>query len=515
MDWRTVRYDAIVVGSGAAGAIAAKFLTDGGATVLVLEAGPELSLEACREQQRSRHDFEIFRRKQPVQSRNLLYNQRNCHLFVDDLNHPYATDGDTKFNWIRSRQAGGRTLLWSRFALRMCQADLTSSAQDGIGIAWPVSYRELAPYYDRVEALTRVQGTVENLPSLPDGQFLPRYVPRYIQELRERLENHYAGRHMIPSREVSADHEHPDQAHPPAYSSLSILDQCNRQKLTFRTDCVVVRVELDSPNHAKGVVVIDRVSQRGCEISARVILLCASTIESTRILLASANRDFPTGLGNSSGVLGHFLMDQFGGPRMVAAGRIEDAAANSRQRVYLPRFTNLKGHTEEFLRGYGIQGEFQVGEHGNAVLNLGVFGEVLPCFDNLVILDESTRDADGLSCPRIRFRYGDNERKMAAHAQSAITEIVDALGFRPLVVHDDILPGGTRAHELGTARMGTNPKESVLNPYNRCWDIDNLFVTDGSCFPASGYKGPTLTIMALTARACQFISSQFRAGAFR
>ncbi|MBI3000449.1 MAG: GMC family oxidoreductase, partial [Deltaproteobacteria bacterium] len=219
MDWRQIEYDAIVVGSGAAGGMAAKCLTDGGAAVLLLEAGPELPSESWRERERSPEEFEAIKTRQPIQSRNLLYNRRNCHLFIDDVENPYSTDAATEFNWIRSRQAGGRTLLWSRFALRMSDEDLGSPNQDGIGTPWPLSYRDLSPYYDKVESLIGVSGTLEGLPSLPDGRFRPRRVPSYLRELRERLSQSYPERHLIPSREVAED-ERATNSGPPSYASL-------------------------------------------------------------------------------------------------------------------------------------------------------------------------------------------------------------------------------------------------------------------------------------------------------
>jgi choline dehydrogenase-like flavoprotein len=271
---------------------------------------------------------------------------------------------------------------------------------------------------------------------------------------------------------------------------------------------------LDRPNHAKRVIFVDPETQRWHEVAGRVIVLCASTIESVRLLLASTDRYFPTGLANASGVLGHYLMDHSGGPRIVAVGKIADVDPLSRERAYIPRFCNLSGQEESFVRGYGIQADFEADAHGkNVILTLGVFGEVLPCAENYVELDASRRDMAGLAVPKIRFQYGSNEQDMALHAQMALREVVDALDFRPMIAHDGLLAPGTRAHELGGARMGRSPSDSVLNGFNQCWDVPNLFVTDGSCFPSAGYKGPTLTMMALTARACDRILEMLRAGA--
>jgi choline dehydrogenase-like flavoprotein len=511
MDWKSSEYDAIIVGSGATGGVAAKCLTEGGANVLLLEAGPELAPEARGEREKSREEFDVIKARQPIQSQGLLYNKRNCHLFVDDLENPYSTDSATKFNWIRSRQAGGRTLLWSRFALRMSEEEF-ARPNGGDNAPWPVSYWDLAPYYDRVEALIGVSGTSEQIPSLPDGCFLPRRVSSYVRTLQERLVRRFPERHLIPSREASGD-AIGTTTEPFFHSSAgSTLAQSNRQKLTLRTNCVAAQIELDRPNHAKSVIFVDRENQGWYEVSGRVIVLCASTIESTRLLLASKSRDFPTGLANSSGALGHCLMDHFGGPRVVAVAKISGAEPFSRERVYIPRFCNLSGQCENFMQGYGIQARFETDGQGNVILTMGVFGEVLPYTDNSIELDDSARDALGIPVPKLRFRYRENEHRMALHAQATVQEIVDALGFRPMVVHNALLVPGTRAHELGGARMGTSPDNSVLNAFNQCWDVRNLFITDGSCFPYAGYKGPTLTMMALTARACERILELLRAG---
>ncbi len=513
MDWKQVKYDAIVVGSGATGGTAARWLTQGGANVLLLEAGPRLSAESCGPTEKSLEEFNALKIRQPVQSQNLLYDRKNCHLFVDDLSNPYTTESGTTFNWIRSRQAGGRTLVWSRIALRMSEQDLSPAAtEERPETGWPVQYRDLAPYYDQIETLAGITGTVESIPSLPDGRFLPRRISPYLGVLRENLIDRFPHRYLLPSREV-VDHQG-GRAAPPSSSSLgSMLLHAAHERLTFRTNCVVARIELDRPDHAKRVVFVDRSDQRWYDVTGRVIVLCASALESTRILLASVSRDFPTGLGNSSGALGHYLMDHFGGPRIVAIGKIAGVEPESHESAYIPRFCNIGGVTEEFRGGYGIQAHFEVQSHAHLLLTMGVFGEVLPYFDNCIVLDPSITDACGFAVPKIRFRYHDNEHQMALHAQRTLREVADALGFRALITHDELLAPGTRAHELGGARMGSDPENSVLNRFNQCWDVKNLFVTDGACFPMAGDKGPTLTMMALTARACDYILSLLRSEA--
>jgi choline dehydrogenase-like flavoprotein len=500
MDWRKVQYDAVVIGSGAAGAMAAKTLTGGGASVLLLEAGPMLSLEASRPRKRSLEEFQTFKDRQPIQSQNLQYRSENCHLFVDDLENPYSTQTSAGFNWIRSRQTGGRTLVWSRFTLRLSDEDLKSAEHDGVGEPWPIRYQDLAPYYDKVESAIGVRGTREGLPSLPDGQFLPRQVPAFLWELKERLKQRWPYRQLLPSREAVDE-----------TTILSTLRRCDGKNLTLRTDCVAARIVLDHPAKARGVAFIDRLSGQWHEVSGRAIILCASTIESVRLLLASGTCDHPNGLGNSSGTLGHYLLDHFGGTRMIALGKVKDVGSPTTERIYLPHFSNHGQQREDFIRGYGIQGELEVRPGGTAILSMGVFGEVLPYFANSVKLDEHARDVVGLPIPQICFTYQGNEHKMAQHAALALREIVDSIGFRPSLVEDRLLVPGTRAHELGGARMGASRSTSVLNGLNQCWDVPNLFVTDGSCFPSASYKGPTLTLMALTCRACEYILRELRA----
>lgn len=512
MSEETVKYDAIVIGSGAAGGMAAKCLTDGGATVLVLEAGPELPATRWRDQKPSPQAFAAQKRRQPIQSQSLSYNNHNCHLFIDDIENPYSVAADENFTWIRSRLAGGRTLLWSRFALRMSADEFTSARQDGFGACWPITYDEIAPYYDRAETLLGVYGTRESLSALPDGSFLSVPTPSFLTELRRRIESRFPQRHLIPAREVAEDTGLTD-SNPPSYSSIgSTLKHCNGAKLTFRSNSVVARIELDHADHASGVQFIDRETGHWRAATARAILCCASTIETVRLLLASATREFTAGLANTSGTLGHFLMDHFGGCRLVATGKLTEQPTAARARGYIPRFCNMGRERESFLRGYGLQTDFEVDHHGNVILSLGVFGEVLPYRDNFIELDAQKKDFCGLAVPKIHFRYRDNEHRMARHAQTTARELVEAMGLAPVVVHDTLLSPGTRAHEIGGARMGSCPENSVLNRWNQCWDVSNLFITDGSCFPSAGYKGPTLTIMALTARTCDHILGRLRTG---
>jgi choline dehydrogenase-like flavoprotein len=322
--------------------------------------------------------------------------------------------------------------------------------------------------------------------------------------LQRALSKRFPERHLIPARVATREVQ-------PGFSSGNESSP-EHSNPTLRTNCIAARIELDRPDHARRVVFVDRESKQWHDVEGRVILLCSSTIESIRLLLASTSPSFPTGLANSSGMVGHCLMDHFGGPRMVAVGKIAGAEPLSRERAYIPQFCNF-GEPENFLGGYGIQADFEIDRHGNSIMTMAVFGEVLPCPENTVELDHSANDAWGLAVPKIRFRYRQNERNMALHAQNALREIVEALELRPMISREGLLAGGTRAHELGGARMGNKASHSVLNPFNQSWDVPNLFITDGSCFPSSGYKGPTLTMMALTARACDRIVDLLHKGA--
>jgi choline dehydrogenase-like flavoprotein len=333
---------------------------------------------------------------------------------------------------------------------------------------------------------------------------------RSVDELSHRLAKRHPEWNLVAAPAVVSDDISCETL--PPYSSIgSTLLRCDAGKLTFRPGFTAAEITLDRPDHARGVRCVESHTGKWYEVSGRVILSCASTIESIRLLLASAGQDYRNGLGNSSGTLGRYLLDHFGGPRMVAVGSITEVRAHSTERLYVPRFCNRGQQSEKFLRGYGIQGELEVRPSGYAVLSVGVYGEVLPEVGNHVKLQAETKDAAGLRVLNIRYLYGSNERSMAEHAALALRELASAIDFRPLIVHEGILPGGTRAHELGGARMGASPANSVLNPFNQSWDVPNLFITDGSCFPSSGYRAPTLTIMALTARAAEHILSLLHA----
>ncbi len=499
-------YDAIVVGSGATGGWAAKELTANGLRVALLEAGPELSgdgpsasLDGARRQQ--------------VQARCYAFSERSAHLFVDDLENPYSYPDDAPFDWIRSRLVGGRLHTWGRTAVRMSEFDFKAANRDWIGEPWPISYTDLAPYYDRVEEFMRVCGTAEGYRFLPDGKFIPP-LPLSPGEraFKARIEGLWPTRRVTPARIATAAPE-------------ALLDAARGTgRLELRPDSVVSRVTVDrGTGKVAGVAYFHRLSGREEEVEAPVVVLCASALESTRILLNSATTEHPDGLGNSSGVLGHYLMDHtygVGVDAVVPWRRRRGGGARS-YGCMIPAYRNVTEPANEFVRSYGIELQVEARPGGRlAGLRpwsritgcVRAFGEVLPHFDNHVTVDPESPDAWGIPSLRIVCRYGDNERRMAADQSRSLAEMAQASGWEVEGAQSELSPPGLSVHEMGTARMGARAEDSVLDPNNQCWDVPNLFVTDGACFTSGGCQNPTLTMMAITARACDFIVEGLRRG---
>jgi choline dehydrogenase-like flavoprotein len=469
-------YDAIVVGSGACGGWAAKELTENGLRVLVLEAGPDHDA-AEREEGGSAAPT------QPIQSRSYAHGPETAHLFVDDADHPYSHPADRPFAWIRGRQVGGRLHVWAGMSPRLSDHDLAAARRDGAGEDWPIAYADLAPYYDRVERQLGVRGM---LPLSP-GEL----------SLKQAVEGRWD------TRQVTG----PPIATAPAATTLAAAARTRR--LTLRPDSVVTRVLVGhESSRARGVAFADRLTGREEEVAGRVVFLCASTIESTRLLLASATRDHPNGLANSSGVLGLYLTDHtFGvGIDGVAPLPTGQAAAGTPHGAAIPAFRNVTEHDVDFLRGYGAR--LLVDASGRFWMR--AFGEVLPRAENRIELDPARLDRWGVPTVRIDCAYGDNERLMAADQVACLSEMAEAAGFAIEAVHPDPAPPGSSSHELGTARMGRDPRSSVLNSFNQAWDVENLFVTDGASFTSAGHQNPTLTMMALTSRACDYAVARLR-----
>jgi choline dehydrogenase-like flavoprotein len=520
-------FDAIVVGSGATGGCAAKELTAAGLRVALVEAGPEVpfpdagpgrnaggqsgggTLDAAPP------DAKPVADRQRVQARCYAFGEGTAHLFVDDLDNPYSHPEEKPFDWIRGRVVGGRLHTWGRMCLRMSDWELKAAGRDGIGEDWPISYADLEPYYDRVEGYLRVCGTPEGLPQLPDGPFAePPHLSAGERAFKQAVEARWSGRRVTGARIALA----------PPGAMLEAAKGTGR--LSLFPDSVVSQVLAGPNGRARGVRFVGRATGAEQELEARVVMLCASTIESTRILLNSATAEHPQGLGNSSGLLGHYLMDHtYGiGIEGVAPQRVHRPGGSTLYGCAIPSFRNVGENEVGFARGYGV--ELQV--HTPIAGRLGrlragprelpgqfwmsCFGEVLPRHENRVALDAERKDAWGVPIAHIECAYGENEERMAADQLSCLLEMAEAAGLVVEQRHADLAPPGLSIHEIGTARMGGDPASSVLNGYAQSWDVPNLFVTDGSCFVSGGYQNPTLTMMAITARACDHIAAQLRRG---
>jgi glucoside 3-dehydrogenase (cytochrome c) catalytic subunit len=558
---RTI-YDAIVVGSGATGGWAAKVLTEKGMKVLVLEAGRQIDPE--KDYRMMTWPYELKYRglkpgnyyapRQPIQSRCYACNEYGAHLFVDDIDNPYTTPEGKPFWWIRGRQVGGRSLTWGRQSYRLSDFDFKAASRDGYEQDWPISYADLEPYYAQVEDFAGISGSYEKLPQLPDSNFLPPMAMTCGERLlKKAVEARWNERKVIIGRAAILTRPHQGRAachycghcdrgcetHSYFSSNGSTLPAAAKTgKMTLRPNAIVREIIVDTNNgKAKGVRVVDQVTKKDYEEYAKVIILCASTLESTRILLNSKSRQYPNGLGNSAEVLGNYLMDHMydlsaSGYAPMLRGMKYDHSDGRANGIYVPRFRNLKEKHPDFLRGYGMQGSVMMGytfaqanrkpgfgaefkkfvrEYPNEIgFWLGAWCEMLPRKDNRVSIDPNQVDAWGIPVLHIECTHGENERAMAKDALETIREMVDAAGFQTLYTNSTPAPPGFCIHEVGTARMGDDPKISFLNRWNQSWDVKNLFVTDGACFVSQGCQNPTLTMMAITARACDYLAEEFK-----
>jgi choline dehydrogenase-like flavoprotein len=546
-------FDALVIGSGAAGSFAAKELTQRGLEVLLLEAGPDITEDDFKVPVHPRQKgINLMTRAlavlkgQYIQARLGFFGKQFKHLFVNDWKNPYTTPKEDFYLWIRGRQLGGRLHLYGRVLLRMSDYDFKAASRDGHGEDWPISYADLAPYYNQVEEFLGVYGTLDNVRNLPDGKYC--HTPKLTaveQAFKAKVEAKWPERSVISWRYAA-----PNLKRVP----LPILAAKETGRLTIRTDAIVKRITVDSSTgKATGAEFIDRVTKKSETVAANVVVLCASTIESIRLLLNSASPKHPNGLANSTGLLGRYFMDQcpsqiFGTVPGAKGWELDDSAPadpfyTPAGGVYIPRFQNLDSVTNsKFSRGFGVQGAIGRGyvpDDQPAVFGLMGFGETLPYYDNCITLNPKRKDAWGIPVPHIKCSLARNERELLQEQTRSIREMVESCGYKitfsgsALGLDPKIEPFpdadwfsrfmfrisfkksmavGAAIHECGGARMGDDPAKSVLNSYNQCWDVKNLFVTDGSCFPSSGTVGPALTIMALTARACEHIAREYKAG---
>ncbi|MGP3533244.1 GMC oxidoreductase [Microbacterium sp. RD1] len=546
-------FDVLVIGSGAAGSIAVKELTERGLEVLLLEAGrditeadfvpqPETAPAAMSIGLGGRLRAALA--GQPVQSRRAMFKAEGSPFLVNDLQQPYATEGGD-FLWIRGRQLGGRLHSYGRMLLRSSDHDFKAASLDGHGDDWPISYADVEPYYDRVEEFLGIYGTSEHIDNLPDGKYRgPSLLTTAETEFRDTVEARWPDRRVVPWRYAAPNlHRVP----------LGIVAARATGRLTTRTDAVVTRITVDpATGRADGAVYVDRLTRAEHRVRADVVMLCASTIESVRLLLNSGSSRHPDGLANSSGLVGRYFMDQtpsllFGDdPAHPGFETIDPAPADPYYAptggVYIPRFSNLDGVIDPgFARGWAVQGtvgRLPVPDGHPGTVGLMAFGEMLAYRDNRVSLHTWRKDAWGVPIPRIRLAVTDNERALMRAQVSGLREMAEANGYSVnfagsslgldsrkvwpdadpisraifVLAFKKSLAMGAAIHECGGARMGSDPATSVLNEHNQAWDVPNLFITDASSYVSNGAVGPTLTIMALTARACEFIAREHSTG---
>lgn len=554
-------FDAIVIGSGITGGWAAKELTEKGLQTLVLEAGRPIDpakdyvehVPVWKQRFRGMGDKRKSSEIQAVQTTSDGVDEWNSKFFVNDKENPYTTPSDKPFLWIRGRQVGGRSIMWGRQSYRWSDLDFEANLREGIAVDWPIRYQDISEWYDYVEDFIGVSGRAEGLPQLPDGKFLPPMEFTCAEEtVRDSVATHFGKeRRLTIGRTAILTQPHRGRAAchycgpcsrgcitKSYFSSLnSTLPAAQATgKLTVRPHSVVHSLTFDpKTRRVSGVQVIDGQTKETVEFKAKVVFLCASALESTRILLNSKSTDFPNGLANSSGQLGRNVMDHVmgGGASGIIAGH-EDKMPQGRRPngIYMPRFRNVKEKHPEFLRGYGFQGgaERDGWTRGMEMAGFGAefkhalrqpgpwrfqfygFGECLPNPENYVALDPEVKDAWGIPALQIVCKWRENERALLLDMSIAASEMLAAAGARDITTFvEDNAPGLT-IHEMGTARMGRDPKTSVLNAHNQAHDVQNLFVTDGACMVSSSCVNPSLTYMALTARACDYAVSQMKKG---
>ena len=478
-------------------------------------------------------------------------NEGNRHFYNNDSIYDY--DEDKTFDWIRGTQVGGRSLIWGRQTYRWSDDDFNANLRDGIGIDWPVRYKDIAPWYSYVEKFIGVSGEALNLPQLPDSEFLPPMELNCVEkELQSSIAKNYSDRVMTVgrvahiTRGVKSDglrtqcqfRNRCDRGCPfGSYfsSNSSTLPAAEKTgNMTLRADSVVTEVVYDEKTQkATGVRVVDAITKEVLKFNSKVIFICASSMASTAIMLNSKSNRFQNGLGNDSGELGHNIMDhQLGSGASGSYDGHEDKYYTGRRPngFYIPRFRNVGGKSKDvdFLRGYGYQGsavrgdwsdaiaEFSYGsEFKNAMLNpgkwnvgMGGFGEVLPYHENRMYLNYDKIDQWGL--PKIVFdaEFKDNEKKMKEDWKVQAAEMLENAGCKNVNVFDSNAPIGKGIHEMGTARMGHDPKTSILNKYNQVHSVPNVYITDGSFMASSGTQNPSLTYMAFTARAVKHAVSE-------
>lgn len=549
-------YDAIVIGSGISGGWAAKELCEKGLKVLLLERGRNVEhVKDYPTATMNPWDFphrlvntEKEMEEDPIQGK--AYDESSKHFFVRDKEHPYIQE--KPFSWVRGYHVGGRSLTWGRQCYRLSDLDFEANAKDGFGVDWPIRYRDIAPWYDYVETFAGISGQAEGLPQLPDGQFLPPMEMNCVElHLKDKVREKFKDRLVTIARVANLtkgwNGRGPCQFRNLCHrgcpfggyfssNSATLPVAMATGNLTLRPFSTVSEIIYDKETKkAKGVRVIDTETKETTEFFARIIFLNASTIASASILLQSKSEVFPNGLGNNQDLVGRHLMDHhFKVGAMGEFKGFEDQYYKGRRPtgIYIPRFRNVNDATrrEDYVRGFGYQGyaereawndayamngygeDFKkdITKPGKWVMWMAAWGETLPYADNRITLDESRKDTWGLPLVKISFEIKENEKAMRKDMQGSAVEMLEKAGFHNISGFDYDYIGGECVHEMGTVRMGLDPKTSVLNKWNQVHEVPNLFITDGSCMTSSATQNPSLTYMALTARACDHAAEEMK-----
>lgn len=555
----TNTYDAIVIGSGISGGWAAKELCEKGMKTIVLERGRDVKHQDYPTAMMEPWDFDALGRKsqetikrQPKQNRTgYTTNPASAHWFVDDIDHPYYED--KRFDWMRGYHVGGRSLMWGRQSYRWSDLDFEANLKDGFGVDWPIRYKDIESWYDYVESFAGISGQAEGLSQLPDGKFLPPMEMSCLEaHVRDRIMENFNDRIMTIGRTAnltvplngrgSCQYRNRCIRGCPygAYfsSNASTLPAAAATgNLTMRPFSIVHQIIMDKDGKkAKGVRIIDKETNETIEYYAKIIFCCASAIGSTAILLNSTSDRFPDGLGNESGELGHNVMDHHF--RVGAAGIYEgfdDKYYKGRRAngIYIPRFRNVDKATEQkdFVRGYGYQGRgsrenwtrgvrelsrFGADFKGDMIepgpwrMGITAFGECLPYHENRMYLNADKLDQWGIPTVTFDVEFKENEMAMRKDMATQAAEMLEGAGLTDVNTYDSIGGPGLGIHEMGTARMGRNPKTSVLNEWNQIHAVPNVFVTDGACMTSASCVNPSLTYMALTARAADYAVKQVK-----
>ncbi len=552
-------YDAIVIGSGISGGWAAKELTEKGLKTIILERGRNIEhIKDYVNANKAPWEFphrggktQEMIKDYPVLNRDYTLNETNLNYWTNEKESPYV---ETKpFDWFRGYHVGGRSLMWGRQSYRWADSDFEANLRDGIGVDWPIRYKDLDKWYGYAERFAGISGNRDGLSILPDGDFMPAMELNIVEkDVAARLKQHYKGqRPMIIGRTANITVAHNNRTNCQyrnkcwlgcpfgAYfstQSSTLPAAAATGNLTVRPFSIVTRILYDkNTKKATGVEVLDAETKQTYEYKAKIIFVNASTINSAWVLMNSATDVWPDGLGSSSGELGHNLMDHHLG--VGASGQVdgyEDKYYFGRRAngFYIPRFRNVNGEKRDYIRGFGYQGgasregwsrdiaEMNIGadfkdalsEPGNWKIGMGGFGETLPYHDNKVSLDKTKKDAWGLPVVAIDAVIRDNEKKMRLDMMQDAKEILEAAGAKNVQTYTTEAVLGKGIHEMGTARMGRDPKTSVLNEWNQVWDAKNVFVTDGAAMTSAACQNPSLTYMALTARAADYAVSELKKG---